>query len=172
MKTADVVIIGSGSLARGIGYALSQVSTGSLRVAIIGRSVGKVSRMAVIANARAAGFGTSATFSALGFPEFKALAFSRALRSLKPKVVLLAASLQSPWERSQGETGWTRLIAAGGFGITLPLQLKLAAELSRGAADSEAVIVNACYPDCVNVVLDRLGFRTTCGIGNSAIVPL
>ena len=170
MKTADVVIIGSGSLARGIGYALSQVSTGSLRVAIIGRSVGKVSRMAVIANARSASFGASATFSALGFPEFKALAFSRALRSLKPKVVLLAASLQSPWERSQGETGWTRLIAAGGFGITLPLQLKLAAELSRGAADSEAVIVNACYPDCVNVVLDRLGFRTTCGIGNSAIV--
>jgi hypothetical protein len=68
------VIIGSGSLARGIGYALSRVSTGPLRVAIIGRSVGKVSRMAVIANARAASFGAPATFSALGFPEFKALA--------------------------------------------------------------------------------------------------
>src|SRR5205814_6096000 len=135
-----------------------------------GRSADKVSRLALIANARAASFGTAATFFALGIPEFKAASFSRVLRSLRPKVILLVASLQSPWERSQGENVWTRLIAEGGFGITLPLQLKLAAELSRGAADAEAAILNACYPDCVNVVLDRLGLRTTCGIGNSAIV--
>jgi hypothetical protein len=170
VKPADIVIIGSGSLAHGIVYALSQVALGSLRIAIIGRSGAKVSRMALIANARAAIFGTRPFFFSVGIPEFKAAAFSRALRSLKPKVMLLAASLQSPWESSLGQNAWTRLIAKGGFGITLPLQLSLAAELSRGAADSESAIVNACYPDCVNVVLDRLGFRTTCGIGNSAIV--
>jgi hypothetical protein len=130
----------------------------------------KVSRMALIANARAASFGTRVIFFPSGIPEFRAVAFSRALRSLKPKVILLAASLQSPWESAQEQSAWTRLIAEGGFGITLPLQIKLAAELSRGAADSEVAIVNACYPDCVNVVLDHLGFRTTCGIGNSAIV--
>jgi hypothetical protein len=38
MKTADVVILGFGSLANGIVYALSQVFTGSLQIAIIGRS--------------------------------------------------------------------------------------------------------------------------------------
>jgi hypothetical protein len=38
VKTADIVIIGSGSLAQDIVYALSQVATGSLRIAIIGRS--------------------------------------------------------------------------------------------------------------------------------------
>jgi len=170
VKTADIVIIGSGSLAHGIVYALSQVAAGSLRIAIIGRSGAKVSQMALIANARAASFGTRPFFFPVGIPEFSAAAFSRALGSLKPKVILLAASLQSPWESSLGQNAWTRLIARGGFGITLPLQLSLAAELSRGAADSESAIVNACYPDCVNVVLDRLGFRTTCGIGNSAIV--
>jgi len=170
VKTADIVIIGSGSLAHGIVYALSQVAAGSLRIAIIGRSGAKVSRMTLIANARVASFGTRPFFFPVGIPEFRAAAFSRALRSLKPKVILLAASLQSPWESSLGQNAWTRLIARGGFGITLPLQLSLAAELSRGAADSESSIVNACYPDCVNVVLDRLGFRTTCGIGNSAIV--
>jgi shikimate 5-dehydrogenase len=42
VKTADVVIIGSGSLANGIVYALSQMATGSFRVAIIGRSTVKV----------------------------------------------------------------------------------------------------------------------------------
>jgi hypothetical protein len=170
VKTADVVIVGSGSLAQGVVYALSQVPNGSLRTVIIGRSSSKVARMAVIANARAAAFGASTTFSPLGILEFKALEFARALRSLKPKVVFLAASLQSPWESSQGQNAWTKLIADGGFGITLPLQLALASELSRGAGDSEAAIVNACYPDCVNVVLHRLGLRTTCGIGNAAIV--
>ena len=170
MKTADVVVIGSGSLAHGIVYALSQMAKASFRIAIVGRSTAKVSRMALIANARAASFGARPIFFPCGIPVFKASAFSRELRSLKPKVILLAASLQSPWESSQGQSAWTRLIAEGGFGITLPLQLRFAAELSRGVADSEVVIVNACYPDGVNVVLDRLGFQTTCGIGNSAIV--
>jgi hypothetical protein len=170
VKTADIVIIGSGSLAHGITYALSQARRGSLRIAIIGPSGAKVSQMALIANARAASFGTRPFFFPVEIRDFRAAAFSRALGSLKPKVMLLAASLQSPWESSLGQNAWTRLIAEGGFGITLPLQLSLAAALSRGAGDLEGAIVNACYPDCVNVVLDRLGFRTTCGIGNSAIV--
>src|SRR5580704_4461536 len=170
MKTADVVILGSGSLANGIVYALSQVFTGSLQVAIIGRSTVKVSRMALIANARAASFRARPFFFPFGIPQFTALAFSRAFRSLKPKVIVLAASLQSPWESSQTQSAWTKLLAEGGFGITLPLQLKFAADIGRGVANSETAIVNACYPDCVNLVLHRLGFRTTCGIGNSAIV--
>ena len=170
MKTAEIVIVGSGSLATGITNALSHVSRNSLHVAIIGRSVAKASQTALIANARAAAVRSGATFVAIGMSEFKARAFARTFRSLKPKVILHAASLQSPWEGSHGQNAWTRLITAGGFGITLPLQLALAVEVGRGAADSEAEIVNACYPDCVNVVLHRLGLRTTCGIGNSAIV--
>jgi len=89
---------------------------------------------------------------------------------LKPKVIFQVASLQSPWEAARGANGWTKLVESAGFGITLPLQMSLAAEVSRGADDSEAAIVNASYPDCVNVALHRLGLRTTCGIGNSAIV--
>lgn len=103
MRTADVVIIGSGSLARGIVYALSQVATGSLRIAVIGRSAAKVARIVLIANARTASIGTPATFFPFGIREFNALAFSQVLRSLKPKVILLAASLQSPWESSQAQ---------------------------------------------------------------------
>lgn len=170
MKTADIVIIGSGSLVSGVVNAIPQVSGDSLTIAIVGRTVAKVRRMALIANARAANFGASATFLPIEIREFKALAFARTFRALKPRVILHAASLQSPWEVSQGQNAWTKLLAVGGFGITLPLQLALAAEVSRGAADTEAALVNACYPDGVNVVLDRLGLRTTCGIGNAAIV--
>jgi len=170
VKTADVAILGSGSLANGIVHALSQVFTDSLRIAIIGRSTVKISQMALIANARARSFGARLFFFPLAIPRFTALAFSRAFRSLKPKVIVLAASLQSPWESSQTHSAWTKLLAVGGFGITLPLQLKFAADVSHGAADSETAIVNACYPDGVNLVLHRLGFHPACGIGNSAIV--
>jgi hypothetical protein len=75
VKTADVVILGSGSLATGLVYALSQVFTGSLQMAIIGRSTVKVSRMALIANGRAASFGARPFFFPFGIPEFTALAF-------------------------------------------------------------------------------------------------
>jgi hypothetical protein len=55
-------------------------------------------------------------------------------------------------------------------GSLYPLQLKFVADVSRGVANSATALVNACDSDCVNVVLYRLDFRTTCGIGNSAIV--
>lgn len=170
MKSADIFIIGTGSLAGGIVNCLSQTAEGPLRIAIIGRSMAKASRIASLASARAAVFGTSTTFLPIAMAPFKALPFSRASRSLKPKVIFHLASLQSPWEAGEGPNGWTRLVASAGFGITLPLQLALASEISRGASDCEAAIVNASYPDCVNVALQRLGLRTTCGIGNCAIV--
>lgn len=170
MKSADIVIVGSGSLAGGVVNGLSQISGGALRIAVIGRSMAKVSQLTLIANARAAMFGTSATFVPIELVQFKALAFSRTVRSLKPKVIFHVASLQSPWEGAAGQNGWTKLLASAGFGITLPLQLALIAEISRGAGDSEASIINASYPDAVNVALHRLGLRITCGIGNSAIV--
>jgi hypothetical protein len=170
MKQADVLIVGTGSLATGTVNALSQLSMGKIRVGIIGRSKAKASQLMQIANARAAIFQSPTRFEAPEISQFKALAFSRIVRSLKPKVILQAASLQSPWEAGQGENAWTKLVATAGFGITLPLQMALAAELSNGAGDTEAAIVNASYPDCVNVILDRLGLRATCGVGNAAIV--
>jgi hypothetical protein len=124
--------------------------------------------MALIANARAVSLRSCASFLPVAIPEFKARALTRVFRSLEPKLIFHAASLQSPWE--EGRNAWTALIAKAGFGITLPLQLALAAEISRAAGDSEAAIVNACYPDCVNLVLHGVGLRTTCGIGNATIV--
>lgn len=169
MKTAEMVIVGTGSLAAGVVNALSQSGT-RMRVAVIGRSMRKAGPLAQIANARAAMFGVPTRFEALEIREFSAAAFARTWRALRPRVIFQTASLQSPWEAGEGENGWTKLVGSAGFGITLPLQMALAAEVSRGADDSEAALVNASYPDCVNVALARLKLRVTCGIGNAAIV--
>lgn len=115
-------------------------------------------------------FGTSVRCEPLELKQFTARAFSRVIRTYKPKVVFQAASMQSPWEAAEGQNAWTKLVASAGFGITLPLQMAIAAELSRGAGDTAAAIINASYPDCVNVALHQLGLRVTCGIGNAAIV--
>jgi hypothetical protein len=169
VKPADIVIVGTGSLAAEVAYAFSQAAD-PLRIGIIGRSEEKTCQLAMIANARAAILGTAVIFEPLVIPQFEAHAFARVLRQLKPKVVFQAASVQSPWEAGEEQNGWTRLLASAGFGITLPLQMALAAEVSRAAGDSEAFIINASYPDCVNLALHQLSLRTTCGIGNSAIV--
>ena len=170
MKSAEIVIVGTGSLASEVVYGFSQVATVPLRIGIIGRSEAKASQLALIANARAGILGTPVICEPLVISRFEARAFARALRPLKPKIVFQAASIQSPWESRQEQNGWTKLIASAGFGMTLPLQMTLAAEISRAASDSKAFIINASYPDCVNLVLHRQSLRTTCGIGNSAIV--
>lgn len=170
MKRADVVVVGSGSLATKAVYALSQDRKFGLRVVIIARSGKKATQLAQIANARAGILSTASKFEALEIAEFTAAGFSRAFRGLKPKVIFQTASLQSPWEAAVGPNGWTKLVAAAGFGITLPLQMALTAEVSRAAGDSKAAIINGCYPDCVNVALERAGLRVTCGIGNAGIV--
>jgi hypothetical protein len=170
MKTADIMIVGSGSLASGVVHALSQVPKVRAGVLIIGRSADKIARLTLLANARAATFGSSVNFQALQMQTIAALPFSRAVRSLKPRLIFHTASLQSPWESAEHPSAWTKFISSAGFGMTLPLQMALAAEISRGAEDSRAAIINACYPDCVNVALHRCGLRVTCGIGNSAII--
>lgn len=170
MKSADIAIVGSGSLARAFAYGISLVVSGGLRVTVLGRSEPKVSQLVNIANARSASLSRAVNFTPCVLQSFSVSDLAPLLRSLKAKVILVAASLQSPWEFSGQDTAWTELVLRGGFGITLPLQLHLAAEISRSASELDCALVNACYPDCVNVVLYRLGLRTTCGIGNSAIV--
>jgi hypothetical protein len=170
LKAAEIVVIGTGSIARGVVYGLSHVPGIPLRVAILGRSHAKAAEIALLANARSASVGTRIVCQPIRISQLKDVEFSRIFLSVKPKIILIAASLQSPWEMTQEENAWTRLVAQGGFSVTLPLQLTLAAEVCRAAAGLQAAVVNACYPDCVNVVLRRLDLRTTCGLGNAAII--
>jgi saccharopine dehydrogenase-like NADP-dependent oxidoreductase len=114
LKSAEIIVIGTGSIARGVAFGLSQVPEISLRVAIIGRSLAKASEIALLANARAAIVGTSVTCQPFRISRFKAAEFSKLFRSLKPKVILLAASIQSPWEITHQDNAWTKLISQGG----------------------------------------------------------
>src|ERR1700730_2702688 len=96
LKSAEIIVIGTGSIARGVVYGLSHVPGISLRVAIIGRSLAKASETALLANARAAIVGMSVMCQPFRVSQFKAAELSKLFLSLKPKCILLAASIPSP----------------------------------------------------------------------------
>ncbi len=153
-STADLAVIGSGSLSRAVCCSLAVAASHPLRVTVHARSPQKADEVVYLAQARARLSGTPARFEA------------RPLGAEDARVVLVCASEQSPWERRGAPSAWTELMRAAGFGITLALQASLALEAAR----RHPAVVNACFPDAVNPLLKACGAPVLCGIGNVAIL--
>jgi hypothetical protein len=153
---ADLAVIGSGSLARAVCCSLAVAASFPLRVSICARDQVKAAEAVYLAAARARLSGTAARFEA------------RPLGAGDAELIVVCASEQSPWERETAPSAWTSLMAEAGFGITLPLQASVA--MAVATARPGATIVNACYPDAVNPLLQACGIPILCGIGNVAIL--
>ncbi|MGW6982602.1 hypothetical protein ACWGE1_24735 [Streptomyces sp. NPDC054932] len=94
----------------------------------------------------------------------------RSLAALRPGVLVVATSEQSPAEARSAPSGWTDLLGHAGFGLTLPLQAVRVRNLAAACADAspDTVLVNACFPDAVNPLLRATGTPVVCGLGNIA----
>lgn len=169
---ARLVVVGSGSLARAVCWSLAAVTPAPVAVTVLARSVPAAEELAYVAGARAALAGRPLTVTADPAGDLSPAGLAAALGRLAPTAVLVCASHHSPWERTTRPSGWTELVARGGFGLTLPLQVTLAADVARAvaAAAPDALLLNACFPDAVNPVLAALGLPVHCGVGNAAIV--
>lgn len=179
-EAADLLITGAGALAEAVVAALA-LQPGPIRsIAIAARPSDRLTWLARSATARAASAGgangangPSSAVRVQAYPlEWEAPgALEARLARARPRVVLHTASLQSPWTLG-GEDAWSALVRRAGYGLTLPLQLALAAQVGRAVAHAApgASYVNACYPDAVNPLLAALGIPVTCGIGNVAIL--
>jgi hypothetical protein len=166
------VVVGTGSLARSICYAVAAVGRRPARVTVLGRSAAAAAEVAYVAGARAALCGTPIEFGAAVADPFSTAAVEEVLRRERPGLVVVAASLQSPWERMGPATGWSALLERSGLGVTLPLQSAIAIDVATAVerALPAALLVNACLPDAVNPLLHALGLAVLCGIGNVALV--
>jgi len=91
-----------------------------------------------------------------------------AVRRIGPDLVLHAASLQTWWLLDLFPEEARAALAPAGYGLWLPLHLALAMTLMEGLAEASygGVVLNAAYPDVINVVLARLGTPPTGGVGN------
>lgn len=167
-----LLLVGTGSLARAACAALAQLATAPTEVVVVGRAAGRAAEVCYLAGTRAALAGRPVTFRPVAADLDDTAALTELIRGTAPDGALLCASPQSPWERLTAPSAWTDLLAAGGFGLTLPLQADLARRLGRALAAGapRAWFLNACFPDAVNPLLAALGTAPLCGIGNVGLL--
>ncbi len=91
-----------------------------------------------------------------------------AVRETAPDLILYAASMQTWWLGSLFEDQARAQLARIGFGAWISLHLSTVVPFVAGveAAGFSGVVLNAAYPDVVNVVLERIGRPVTAGVGN------
>jgi hypothetical protein len=170
---SNILLFGTGSLARSICYSLAATALGScLHVRIASRSVSQLQEIEAISNIRARLLNNEIRFTSSRVNWDDETSLAELMQEFKPKIVLHAASVQSPWELSRKDCRWAILVAKSGFGLTLPLQAVLAIKVARAlqTVAPPPLFLNACYPDAINPLLRALGFNVLCGVGNIAIL--
>jgi hypothetical protein len=171
-RNVDILVLGTGSLARNFVYALASSSNASFSVHIPGRALSVASEIEQVAQMRATVSQRPSRFSS-GLMSWDNLdEAAQILDQLKARLIVHAASLQSPRALEQMACRWAQLVKHAGFGITLPLQTYLLLYLNRAIrlANLHSIIVNASYPDWVNMAMVKAGLPILCGVGNIAIL--
>ncbi|WP_432837908.1 potassium transporter TrkA [Dactylosporangium sp. CA-092794] len=167
---ASIAVIGTGAFAAGLCRALATAGLppGST-VHVIGRAPAAA---ADICAAAAAGGPDAPPFTPVHTAIGVTVDFRGLFERLRPDLVVLCASLQSPTEFRTDGSRWAQLVRTAGFAVTLPLQAALAAPIAAACADVGADrpirLVNACFPDAVNPTLHARGLPVLCGLGNVA----
>jgi hypothetical protein len=159
----DLLVLGSGSLARALCTGVATVAESETTITVLARDEAAATQAAYLASVRASQTGrpVQITGRAGDLTDQERLAEAVA----GARVVVQCASLYSPWNAAPGLKA---LVAEAGFGVTLPLQARLAIETATAIqrCGGDALMVNACYPDAVNPLLARLGLPVFCGLGN------
>ncbi len=167
--TDKIAVIGSGSLAREVCRSIATAAELPVEVHVIARSAAPLAEIAFLASTHATLAGVPARFHTAVVNLESPVELAAALDRTAASVVLCCASDQSPWESRQSPSEWTGLVRRAGFGITLPMQARVAVPLAA-ALPVGSRLVNACFPDGVNPLLSALGRPVLCGIGNAALV--
>lgn len=168
---SDVMITGTGSLARSIIMAFSTTATRTLRIGIGARNRKKAEWLALAANTRATAFGLSHFFHPVEIDWSSQDQMATALATYQPKVIIHTATLQSSWKLNE-PSAWASLIAEGGFVLTAPMHAVLPGRIATAAraAGLDTIVVNGCHPDFVNGLLKAAGCPVTVGFGNISIL--
>jgi hypothetical protein len=96
----------------------------------------------------------------------------RLLTSVRPDLVVQAASMQSPWALIGRRDASARALSAAGIGIRLPLQLPCLLSVMRAVreVDFDGPVANLSLPDLTHPILAGLGHAPTVGLGNVAML--
>lgn len=161
-----ILLVGLGDVGRHVLEFLARVPNVPDVVAVdINAADGRKRVNTALAGAALAGLYPGLSFRQLDVANLDATA--TLLRETEPGLVFTSLTLQPPavFEMLPREV---RERVYPGLGAWLPMHLALSHEFMRAfhASRIDAQVVNAAFPDAVNVVLSRCGFGPLVGIGN------
>jgi hypothetical protein len=172
LGACDILIFGTGAFAQRIACDLAATAGRPARVAIAGRNALRLAYIRTAAQARAAMFARSLVVETHAADLRESGALGELLGTLRPSVIVQAASLQPASVISAAANGWTRLVAEGGLSASAVFQAVLTSRVARGAALASPAsrLINCCFPDVANGIVAGMGLPIDCGIGNIAIL--
>jgi hypothetical protein len=168
--TSRVVVIGTGAFATALTGALAAASPASA-VTVLGRRASTVDATVAAVRraadpARQAGPEGRNRITGRVVPLAIDVDLTPHLAAHRPDLVVVAASLHSPYASADESDAWSARLGATEFGFTGLLQAPLAVQAARVVDRTGGVLVNVCYPDFVNPLLAALGLPVLCGLGN------
>lgn len=171
-SNVDVVVFGTGAFAERIVCDLGACAPGPVRILIAGRNRDRLDWLVTAANARAYMFGRPATFRAAQVDASDAAAVARLLAAARPRLAVQTASAQPSAVISHEDSEWSRLIARGGLSATAVMQALLTLRVGEAIRETglDCALINCCFPDVVNGMLEARGIPVLCGTGNVAIL--
>lgn len=173
MREATLLIVGNGILAGHVLYILSHGSQYK-NIVLASRNMESAVRKANTIRQHVLNLGKDLDVQAVPM-NLDSLSDSAAtIARANPDVIFNTASLQSWWVVNELPADIREMVAETRFGPWLPMHLSPTLKLMQAVreASSDAVVVNAAFPDAVNPVLARNGLAPSIGIGNIAnVVP-
>lgn len=168
----DILVIGTGQFAERIVADLGASAPGPIEVLIAGRNQERLDWLATAANARAFMFGRPARFAPVAVDAAQRKPMIELLQRTRPGLVVQTASSQPSAVIGHEDTRWSRLIARAGLSATAPAQSLLTLNVGEAIRDAglDAALINCCFPDVVNGLLEARGIPVLCGTGNVAIL--
>jgi hypothetical protein len=164
-----IMIIGAGDLGRRVCGELAH-SDRQWRIRLVGRNQDAVQRQVNLIrfSALQRGYDSRVDYALTDLNDIAQTA--EVIADFVPDVVFLAASLQSWWVIGALPAERFQRLYAANFGPWLPMHLVPVHKAMQAirAADSQAIVVNAAYPDAVHPVLAGVGLAPHVGIGNVA----
>ncbi|MBY3158020.1 hypothetical protein [Rhizobium laguerreae] len=175
MEAAQLLIVGCGSLAREtllpLTITLMEDRTSPVNVVLASRDLRQAEWLVTLARSRVKTNSSLVTFTAASIDWDDENRIADLLNRIEPKVIFHTASYQSAWSLGAPNL-WSKLVKQGGYAVTTALQAALLSKLIRSMAQlrSNAILINACYPDIVNSLFMSTEIKIFSGVGNINIV--
>ncbi|NEW71105.1 hypothetical protein [Streptomyces rhizosphaericus] len=164
-----IMILGAGDLGRRVLSELAH-SKADRHIQLVGRNKEETLRAANLASfcSLQRGYTINVAHAITDITDVERTAECIAMSN--PDVIFLAASLQSWWVISTLPSDAFNRLYAANFGPWLPMHLVPVMKAMQAVkmAGSDAVVVNAAFPDAVHPALSAVGLSPHIGIGNVA----